>query len=65
MQRVLSRKRAEPGDVVGMQMGVNRLDKLEVEFPYELEIAAHLFQHRVNDESFAAEPARDKIAVGP
>ena len=29
-------ERPETGDVVGVQVSVNRLDKLQVEFPHEL-----------------------------
>ena len=35
-------QRAEPGDVVGMQMGVDRLDQLEVELVDELQVAVDL-----------------------
>ena len=37
-------QRAEPGDVIGMQMGVDRLDQFQVEFANELQIAVDLFQ---------------------
>ena len=47
-------QRAEAGDVVGVQMGVDRLDQLEVEFADQLQIAIDLLQHRVDDQRLAA-----------
>ena len=57
-------QRAEPGDVVGMQMGVDRLDQLEVELVDELEVAVDLLQHRIDDQRLAAAPAGEQIGVG-
>src|SRR5205807_9930089 len=56
-------QRAEPGDVVGVQMRVDRLDEPEVQFAQELEIAIDLLQHRVDDQVFAALPAREQVGV--
>ena len=39
-------QRTEPGDVVGVQVGVDRLHQLQVEFADELEIAIDLLQDR-------------------
>ncbi len=55
---------AEPGDVVGVQMRVDRLDQPEVELPEQLAIAIDLLQHGVDDQGFAAGTARQHIAVG-
>ena len=50
--------------MVGMNMGIDRLDELEVEFLHELEIAVNLFQHGIDDQRFAAAAAGDQIGVG-
>ena len=55
-------QRAEAGDVVGMQMRVDRLDQLEVELAHELEIAVDLLQHRIDDQRLAAAPAGEQVA---
>ena len=57
-------QRAEPGDVVGVQMGVDGFDELEIEFAHELQIALDLFQHRIDDQRLAAAPAGDDVSVG-
>ena len=54
---------AEPGDVVGMQMGVDRLDQLEVELPQQLAVAVDLLQHGVKDQRLATGAAGQDIAV--
>ena len=50
--------------MVGMQMGVHRLDQPEVEFLHQLQVAVHLFQHRVDDQRLAAAAAGEQVAVG-
>ena len=57
-------QRAEAGDVVGVQMGVDGLDQLEVEFADELQIAVDPLEHRIDDQRLAAVPAGDEIGVG-
>ena len=57
-------QRAEPGDVVGVQMRVHGLDQLEVELAHELQIAVDPLQHRIDDQRLAAVPAGEKIGVG-
>ncbi len=57
-------QRAEPGDVVGVQMGVDGLDQLEVEFADQLQIAVDALEHRIDDQRLAAVPAGDEIGVG-
>jgi len=57
-------QRAEPGDVVGVQMGIDRLDQLEVELAHKLQIAVDAFQHRIDDQRLAAVPAGQQVAVG-
>ncbi len=57
-------QRAEPGDVIGVQMGIDRLDQLEVKLAHELQVAIDLFQHRIDDQRLAALPAGEEIGVG-
>ena len=57
-------QRAEPGDVIGVQMGIDGLDQLEVELADELQIAVDPLQHRIDDQRLAAVPAGDEIGVG-
>ena len=57
-------QRTQPGDVVGMEMGVDRLDEAEIEFIHELKVTVHLFQNRVDDERLGPLAAGDEIAVG-
>ncbi len=47
-------QRAEAGDVVGVQVGVDRLHQLEVELADELEVAIDLLQDGVDDQRLAA-----------
>jgi hypothetical protein len=55
---------AKPGDMIGMQMGVDGLDQLEVEFAQQLAIAVSFFQHGIEDQRLAAMPAGEQITVG-
>jgi hypothetical protein len=55
---------AEPGDVVGMQMGVDRLDQLEIELAQQLAVAIDLLQHGVENQGLAAGAAGQQITVG-
>ena len=48
---------AQAGNVVGMDMGVEGLDQLQIEFADELKITVDAVQHRVDDQRFAANPA--------
>ena len=57
-------QRAEPGDVVGVEMGVDGLDQAQIELIEELDVAIDLFQHRIDDQRLAPRPTRDEIAVG-
>ena len=56
-------QRAEPGDVIGVQMGIDRLDQLEIEFAHQLQIAIDLLQHRIDDQRLAARPAGEEISI--
>ena len=57
-------QRAEPGDMVGMQMRVDGLHQPQIEFVDELEIAVDLLQHRIDDQRLAAAPACEQVGVG-
>ena len=55
---------AEPRDVVGVQVRVDRLDEAQVELVQELDVALDLLEDGIDDERFAAAPAREQVAVG-
>src|SRR4249919_1343059 len=55
---------AEPGDVVCMQMCVDGLYELEIEFVNEMQIAVDLLQNRIDDQRLAARTAREQIGIG-
>ena len=59
-----SRKRLEPGDVVGVEMGVDGLDEPQVELAQELDVAVDALEHRIDDQRLAAVPACQQIGVG-
>ncbi len=47
-------QRAEAGDVVGVQMGVDRLHQLEVKLADKLQVAIDLLQHGIDDQRLTA-----------
>src|SRR5262245_17365787 len=57
-------QRAEAGDVVGVQVGVDRFHQPEVELADELQIAIDLLQHRIDDQRLATAAAGDQVGVG-
>ena len=57
-------QRAQPGDMIGMQVGVDCLHQFQVEFPDELKVAINLLQDRIDDQSLAARPAREQVGIG-
>ena len=57
-------QRAEPGDVVGMDVRVHGLDQLEVEFVDQLQVAIDLLQHGIDDQRLPALSAGEQVAVG-
>ena len=57
-------ERFEPGDVIGVEMGVDRLHQPEVEFVQELNVAIDPFEHGIDDERLPAMAAREQIGVG-
>ena len=54
---------AEPGNMVGVQMGVDGFDEFQVELAYELQITVHLLQNRIDNQRLAARPAGEDIGV--
>ena len=57
-------KRAQPRDMVGVQMRIDGLDELEVELANKLQIAVDSLDDRVDDQRLAAMPAGEQISVG-
>ena len=55
---------AKAGDVVGVEVGVDGFDKLEIEFAHELQVTVDLFQHGVDDQGLPAAAAGDQVGVG-
>jgi hypothetical protein len=56
---------AQSSDVIGVQMGVDGLDQLEIEFPEQLAVAVDLLQYRIKEQRLAAGAAGQQVAVGP
>ena len=57
-------QRAEAGDMIGMQVGIDGLDQLEIEFVHELEVTVDLLQHGIDDQRLAPAPAGQEVGVG-
>ena len=55
---------AEAGDVIGVQMGVDRLHQPQIELAQQLAVAVGLLQHGIEDQRLAAGAARQQVAVG-
>ena len=51
--------------MVGVQMGIDRLDQSQIEFAQQLAVAVDLLQHGIEDQRLAAGAAGQQIAVGP
>src|SRR6202040_1041326 len=56
-------QRAQSGNVIGMQMGVDCLDQFQIELTNELQVAVHLFTDWIDDQRLAAGPAGENIRV--
>jgi hypothetical protein len=50
--------------VIGVEVGVHRLDQAQIQLADELEVAVHLLEHRVDDQRLAAAAAGEQVAVG-
>ena len=57
-------QRSQPGDVIGMKVGVDRLDQPQVELVDQLDVAVDLLQHRIDEQSLGAAPAGEQVGVG-
>ena len=57
-------QRAKAGDVVGVQVSIDRLDQPQIEFTDELQVAIYLFQHRIDDQRLAATTAGEQVGIG-
>ena len=55
---------AEARDVIGVQVGIDRLHQPQIQLPEQLAVAIGLFQHRIEDQRLAAGPAGEQVAVG-
>ena len=55
---------AEAGDVVGVQMGIDRLDQLQIELAQQLAVAIDLLQYGIEDQRLAARSAGQQVTVG-
>ncbi len=54
-------QRSKAGDVICVQMCVDRFDELQIELADELKIAINLFENRIDDQGFPASAACQKI----
>ena len=54
----------KPGNVIGVQVSIDRFNQLEIQFLHQLEIAIDFLQHRVDDQRFAARPTGEQVRVG-
>ncbi len=54
----------EAGHVVGMGMGVDRLDQLQVKVLEQLDISFDLLEYGIDDQGLAADAAGEEIGVG-
>jgi len=51
------------GNMVGMEVRVDRFDEAEIELIHELNVTIDLLQHRVDDQRLRALSAGDQVAV--
>ncbi len=57
-------QRAEAGNVIGVDVGVDRFEQLEVEFVEQLKVTIDLVEDRVDNQRLAAAATGDDIGVG-
>jgi hypothetical protein len=50
--------------MIGMEMGVDRLDQPKIQLLEELDVTIHPLEHRVDDERFSAMAACEQIGIG-
>ena len=56
-------KRSHGGDMIGMNMRIDHLHQLQVEFLQKLQVAVRLLEHRIDKQCLTSGPARQKIGV--
>ena len=57
-------QRAEPGDVIGMNVSVDCLNKLKTKLIEKLDVAVDLVEHRIDDQRFPTATAGNQVRVG-
>ena len=57
-------QRAQPGDMVGMQMRIDGLDQFQIELAHQLQVAVNLLQHGIDDQCLPAGAAGEQIGIG-
>jgi hypothetical protein len=57
-------QRPQPGDMIGVQMRIDRLDQLQVQLAHQLQVAIDLLQHGIDDQCLTAAATRDQVGVG-
>ena len=57
-------QRSERTDMIGVNVGVDRLDEAQVEFAQQAQIVVQLFNHGIDNQRLAASAAGQKIRVG-
>ena len=50
--------------MVGVNMGVDGLDQLQIQFIQQSNVMIHLFQNGINDKRLAAGPTGDQVGIG-
>ena len=57
-------QRPKPGDMIGVQVRIDRLHQLQVEFAHQLQVAIDLLQHRIDDQRLTATARGEHVGVG-
>ena len=57
-------ERAQAGDVVGVDMGVDGLDQRQVQLLQQFQVTVHLFDDGVDDQRFTTGTAGQQIGIG-
>ena len=50
--------------MIGVQMGIDGLNQLEIKFVHELEVTVDFLQYGIDDQRLAPAPARKEVGVG-
>jgi hypothetical protein len=57
-------QRTKTGQVIGVKVGIYRLNQLEPEVLHQLQIMVHFLQHWIDDQRLSAAAARQQVGVG-